>query len=274
MPSDRDQNDHEHKHPFSDGVPPEPPPYGKMPPVVQKYIRAGAVTGCSFSDENACDGVTCAYHRKKDAPKHKLFADEREQGGEDRKGNWIVTSSGKQFYIFDPKPEMVDIGDIGHALALLCRWGGHTTHFYSVAEHSVRVARIVPLEHQLAALVHDAHEAYTLDVPRPIKRGLADYGPMADKIQEVILAALEIEVSDEAHKAIKYADNILLMTEARDVTTHPFEGVNWVPGHDERTADDMPAPLCEHILAMPWKIAKAEFLTLWARLSGERLRRW
>ena len=205
---------------------------------------------------------------------HKLFTDEREQTGKAREGNWIVTSSGKQFFPYAPKPEMVDIADIGHALALLCRWGGHTTCFYSVAEHSVRVARIVPPEHMLAALVHDAHEAYTLDLPRPIKRGLADYGPMADRVQEVVLEALEVEVSDEAHDVIKYADNVILMTEARDVTSHPFEGVNWVPGDTAMTSNDMPAPLPERILPMPWKVAKAEFMTLWARLSRERMRRW
>jgi len=82
--------------------------------------------------------------------------------------HWITTYTGKRFHYLDPQPEEIDIVDIAHALSLTCRFGGHCKEFYSVAEHSIRVAEIVPKEFQLLALLHDAGEAYTGDVQSPI----------------------------------------------------------------------------------------------------------
>src|SRR5262245_23238624 len=90
-----------------------------------------------------------------------------------RSGTGMRTASGLRFYPDDPQPEGVAIGDIGHALGNLCRFGGHCPAFYSVAEHSVLVAseargiaaalgwsgRDLELI-ELCALLHDAHEAY------------------------------------------------------------------------------------------------------------------
>jgi len=90
-----------------------------------------------------------------------------------RQGGWTMLSSGRRFWPFDPRPEDVDIGDIAHALSHVCRYGGHTRRFYSVAEHSINVAMALPPELRLAGLLHDAAEAYLGDIPRPIKRGKA-----------------------------------------------------------------------------------------------------
>lgn len=58
---------------------------------------------------------------------------------------WIQTYSGRQFDIAAPTPEMVDLEDIAHSLAMQCRYNGHCQHFYSVAEHSGYVAGSVCL---------------------------------------------------------------------------------------------------------------------------------
>lgn len=89
--------------------------------------------------------------------------------------DWVNTWTGKQFRPLvpdDPRNE-VDIEDISHALANLCRYGGHC-EFYSVAEHSVRVLGLVRTagaseDVQRAALLHDASEAYLNDIRRPLK---------------------------------------------------------------------------------------------------------
>jgi hypothetical protein len=90
----------------------------------------------------------------------------------DRKGSWQQTFTGRQFWPCDPRPEDVCLEDIAHHLALMCRFGGACRVFYSVAEHSVRVAELVwdrtngDREAALAGLLHDASEAYLVDIPK------------------------------------------------------------------------------------------------------------
>lgn len=83
-----------------------------------------------------------------------------------RRGDWMQTFTGRAYWPCDPLPSDVYIGDIAHALARLCRFNGHViVPHYSVAEHSVRCSRIVESNLALAALLHDAAEAYVADVP-------------------------------------------------------------------------------------------------------------
>lgn len=79
------------------------------------------------------------------------------------------TSSGRLINLADPDPKNLDIYDIAHALSQICRFGGHARPFYSVAQHSVLVANLVPKECRQYALLHDAAEAYVGDVIKPLK---------------------------------------------------------------------------------------------------------
>lgn len=87
----------------------------------------------------------------------------------------IRTNSGIMMNVFEPTLEMFCIEDIAHALAHVPRFAGHLNEPYSVGQHSIEVARRVPKEHKLAALLHDASEAYLLDMPTPIKNRLPEY---------------------------------------------------------------------------------------------------
>ena len=58
----------------------------------------------------------------------------------ERRGDWMQTHSGLRFYPLDPRPEDIRIEDIAHALPMICRFNGHCSRFYSVAEHSLNVA--------------------------------------------------------------------------------------------------------------------------------------
>lgn len=98
----------------------------------------------------------------------------------------IRTYTGRYVDPFDPKPDDIVIEDIAHALSNLCRFGGHTKCFYSVAEHSLLCAVLVPGEHKLAALLHDASEAYLVDIPTPIKNRLPGYVEAEDRLMKVI----------------------------------------------------------------------------------------
>ena len=89
-------------------------------------------------------------------------------------GPYLQTVSGRWVNPFDPDPDQLDAGDIARALANQCRFGGHSRVFYSVAQHSVIVSRLVEerggdVEDAFAALMHDATEAYLGDMPHPLK---------------------------------------------------------------------------------------------------------
>lgn len=107
------------------------------------------------------------------------------------RGDWIQTYSGRAFYPLAPYPQDVCIEDIAHALSQLCRFGGHCRRFYSVAEHSVLLSRVVVPEFQLWALLHDASEAYLVDVPRPIKKQLPAYVEAERRVMAAICARFE-----------------------------------------------------------------------------------
>lgn len=131
--------------------------------------------------------------------------------------DWIQTYTGKQFWPLEPRVEDIDILDIAHALSNLCRYGGHVEQFYSVAQHCVLVSRAVPQEHALRGLLHDASEAYLIDVPRPIKRseGMAAYREAEKRLEAVIYARFGL--APDEPECIKTADNQLLRTEQRDL---------------------------------------------------------
>lgn len=102
------------------------------------------------------------------------------------KNGWMQTYSGRAFFPADPDPREIDILDISHSLSQQCRFAGHCTVFYSVAEHCCHVSDAASDEHKLTALMHDASEAYLIDIPRPVKPLLVGYYELEDKIMKVI----------------------------------------------------------------------------------------
>jgi hypothetical protein len=137
---------------------------------------------------------------------------------------WIRTYTGKRFFPLDPIPEAVDIEDIAHALSNQCRFSGHTWNFYSVAEHSVFVSHTVKalggsVVEQIQALLHDASEAYAVDVPTPVKRQIVGYADIEDRLMRTIFR--KFGLPEEMPDIIKEADEILLATEARDLMHDP-----------------------------------------------------
>ncbi len=147
---------------------------------------------------------------------------------DDQRGEWFQTYTGRKFYPFDPRPEEVDFDDITHALSLLCRFAGHVWEFYSVAQHSVLVSQLCPPGLALAGLLHDAHEAYTGDLIRSIKRTLRKFTDAYDKASERIQAAIHqaLGVSELTAAAcegswgaerVRAADTLALLIERRDL---------------------------------------------------------
>jgi len=107
----------------------------------------------------------------------------------ERKGDWLQTFSGVQFWPIDPQIEDIRLVDIAHGLAYTCRYNGHCNIFYSVAEHSIIISEQIPNEkpeEQLFALLHDASEAYISDIPRPLKPYLDGYSRIERNIENTI----------------------------------------------------------------------------------------
>jgi hypothetical protein len=130
----------------------------------------------------------------------------------------IKLYSGNTINVLFPDIAVIDIVDIAHALSCQGRFSGHTSQFYSVAQHSVNVSTIVKGPLQLTALLHDATEAYLIDMPRPIKRAtnMGDrYREIEDNLYHTI--AKRFGLLDPIPEEIKTADSVMLTTEMRDL---------------------------------------------------------
>lgn len=128
----------------------------------------------------------------------------------------IRTFTGKNLDVFNPDPEMICIEDIAHALAQTPRFAGHLPYFYSVAHHSVMCAEEfqnlnMPAGDILAALMHDASEAYLTDIPRPIKKRLPEYKKIEDGLMKVISEKFGFEYP--LNNSVKYIDDKMLQWE-------------------------------------------------------------
>jgi len=133
----------------------------------------------------------------------------------------IMTISGTFFEFLKPKPEQIRIEDIAHALSFTCRFSGHISEFYSVAEHCVRVSLICDPNDYLWGLLHDASEAYLTDIPSPIKRHLPRYRKMEKTVQTTIIQRFDLPEAEP--ESVRKADKIMLATEARDLCAPGWE---------------------------------------------------
>lgn len=178
------------------------------------------------------------------------------------RGDWISTYSGK-FFPLDPKEDDIHIETIAHALSMLCRFGGHINEFYSVAQHSVLCSDMVPKDYKLEALLHDASEAYLVDMPRPIKGMLPDYKSLERSIELVI--ASKFKLPTPMSSIIKIVDNRMLITEANHLLNESG-GAWWKDPNNPN--------YCEmfDIEINPWDptTAKINFMNAYYEYTGNR----
>jgi hypothetical protein len=187
-------------------------------------------------------------------------------------GGWIQTHNVRRVWPFDVDPGELDHHDMAHALARVCRFTGHTVEPYSVAQHCCLMARQAirrghGVEVALAALIHDASEAYLGDVSKYVKERLfVDTGPdpvnggsvlerfvtVEDRLLAEIFRWAGIPGQFPLPEAVKSLDREALETEVRDClagrhTDWPQRAVPWP----------------DRIVCWGHERAEAEWLLLW-----------
>lgn len=163
-----------------------------------------------------------------------------------------------------PSPSSIRMRDIAHHLACINRFSGAPPVPYTVAQHSCVVARIVEQLHAeplivLQALLHDAHEAFTADVPTPtqdaLPEGKAELKAVQFSLDVAIYVALGIPApTEKALTAIEFADGKAFATEWRAM----------MPG---QCPPGYPDPATFNIKPIPWHQAEEKFLKDYERLA-------
>lgn len=171
---------------------------------------------------------------------------------------FLQTRSGDFLDFRNPDPDTIHIEDIAHALALTCRYNGHTPYPYSVAQHCVLASRMAPPGLELEALMHDAQEAYVGDMPSPLKKMLPGYQVVEDMVEYVIRKKYGLS-SGGMSRAVKEIDTRMLATEAA-----AFKFKLWVSIKNVEPYPALP------IVQWDWTFAKRKFLERFEELTGTR----
>lgn len=184
----------------------------------------------------------------------------------------LETYTGLYLDYLDPDPADVCVEDIARALSMTCRFGGHVTRYFSVAEHAVNVAHYVenvtgdPLM-ALAALHHDSHEAYIGDLPTPLKKDLGGkYRAFKDDIDRAVAAAIGIAPHLFEAETIKHGDALALAYEASYLKKSRGLGEHW--GREE----EIERPQNMLVLSLDPISAEHVFLEHHRRYDSARIR--
>ena len=164
----------------------------------------------------------------------------------------LSTYSGKKLHPLVPELSQIDIEDIAHGLAYQGCFRGQTHYYYSVAQHSLIVASLVPVQYRLAALLHDATVAYFGEMTPLIRQLLPDISRMEKSVMAAIGEKFGIAEFDS--KIIERAHLIAAATEQRDLRPHFAKPSSL-------------APIPRSIDFMSPEEAKYQFIELFNKLS-------
>ena len=173
---------------------------------------------------------------------------------------WVQTYLGRQLRMPEFNGDAINLVETATVLSRICRFGGRTEVFYSVAEHSVRCALFVrdagySLFEQFYALNHEGDESLLgFDPPSPLLRLTPDLRQLKHAAHTAYMTRYGLPI--EMPAIVKIADAVLLSTEKRDLMK--TEPMPWY---------SMPNPMPATIV--PWSMQEAaeRFLSLWHELS-------
>jgi uncharacterized protein len=186
--------------------------------------------------------------------------------------HWLQTASGRRLDLREPSPDQVCIDDVALGLSNVARWGGRC-RFYSVAQHSVFVSRLCEPAFALEALLHDAHEAYTGDLPTPLKRVLGDGWR---RVERRVRAAVAVHfgISEAQPELVTYADRLALLLEAREFYPNDwqdFGGTKEAPRLvRELAARANPLKISAALPPMTPEESRRQFMKRWLELTQRK----
>lgn len=188
------------------------------------------------------------------------------------RGPYIRLCNGQPFFLLAPSPDQVDLRALVHALACTNRYTGHAFAPYSVAQHSLLVASLLPARLQRHGLAHDLHEALIGDdsSPKKVALRILEGQPSGGIGSHDVLSRLEGPIVAAIHQALGLswplatADAELL--KRADLTALAMEMRDLFP---EGSADlsGLPPPRPERVKPWPWAKAEERFLARWQQLT-------
>lgn len=175
--------------------------------------------------------------------------------------NWIGLLSGARMDYDNPEESDVTLDDLASALSNICRFSGHLPCFYSVAQHLVNTSRIVPVEFAFDALMHDTAEAFTNDLPTPLKWSLPIFKELEVKIESAMSRRFGFNYPYVPE--VKLADTQMLLLEKKYVKLDDREWPNYPD-----LAPEVERELLSKVDLKPWQPvrAKREFLERYGQL--------
>lgn len=183
----------------------------------------------------------------------------------------INTVDGKLFSYKSMDFKDLTIEGLAAALAKICRFTGHCTEFYSVAEHCLIASYLVPRNFALAALAHDLHEAVMGDMNSPLKACLPEYKTMERRAENALRYKFGISTDPMTKAIVKQADTFLYLAEREKIMpqlslTHPEHGYIPLPvvgSFDYGTFIEAQ----KQIKCYSWQVARDLYLTRWKELT-------
>lgn len=119
----------------------------------------------------------------------------------------------RQDWLKDPGDYAAPVEELALWMARLNRFQGRAPVPMSVARHSVIVMMLLPEDRPTTAarlaLMHDAHEVYVSDVPRPVKQRLGfELDNITNEIDAILFPRYRLNVTDEDKKLVADADHL------------------------------------------------------------------
>ncbi len=170
----------------------------------------------------------------------------------------------------DPGSFELNVDEIAEVLSKICRFGGHTSRFYSVAEHSLWCASVAHRDYNmkpsqmLYVLCHDVAEVVVGDIIRPLKKLCPqEVLDAEDTILENFLRTIPFNdkqwaaIHDEEFvDAVREIDTRMAMTEAEQL----LEQYNSIEGVE--AFEDTPL----NVISLPEDVVRESFMEMFAKL--------